>query len=108
MQAKDLANQIFSRKASIAAIGIVALCYIATISSGQVSIDQPGVSVIPAGPAAPDAAAEIDWRIPAMITLITCLAVIVQGLLDYLRPRDKKIINVDLSKIKPPGTENLN
>jgi len=108
MTAKDIANQVFSRKASIAAVGIVALCYIATITSGQVTIDQANVSVMPMSPALPAADSPVDWKIPVMITVIACLAIVAQAILDYFRPRHKKIIDIDISKIKPPSTESLN
>ena len=102
MTAKDFISNIFSRKSSIAAVGIFALCYIATVVPGQVAIDgEKGVSIVPFSPAGPPADSVVDWKIPAEITLIACLAIIVQGGLDYVRPRNKKIIDIDLSKIKP-------
>ena len=99
---KDFISQIFSRKSSIAAIAIFALVYIATVAPGQVAIDgEKGVSIVPFSPAGPPADSVVDWNIPAEITLIACLAIMVQGGMDYFRPRNKKIIDIDLSKIKP-------
>jgi len=115
MTKKDFIAAIFSRKSSIAAVAIVALCYIATITSGgQIALGQAEVeenrnSVVPMSPVLPAAdAPPVDWKIPAMITLIACLAIVAQAILDYFRPRHKKIIDIDLSKIKPPGPESLN
>jgi len=108
MTAKDFISNIFSRKSSIAAIGIIALVYIATVAPGQLSVETAGVSVVPMSPALPAAEQVVDYKIPAEITLIACLAIIVQGLLDCFCPRNKKIIDIDLSKIKPPSPESLN
>ena len=104
MTAKDFINNIFSRKSSIAAIGIFALVYIATVAPGQLSVDTAGVSIVPLSPALPPASNSIDWKIPAEITLIACLAIIVQGLLDYIRPRKFPLIE----KLDPARAENQN
>ncbi|MCJ7779179.1 MAG: hypothetical protein MUP16_12820 [Sedimentisphaerales bacterium] len=85
MTAKDFISQVFSRKSSVAAIGIFALVYIATVSPGQLAIDgQTNISLVPAPAGLP-----ADWKIPVEITLIACLAIIVQGMLDYFRDNNK-------------------
>lgn len=107
----EFISLIFSRKSSIAAIGIIALCFIATIVPGQVALDEnAGVNIVPV-PAAAENEYQIDWKYPAGITLITCLAIVVQGLLDYFRPRNKKYVDVNLGsgvdvELKPPALKN--
>lgn len=70
MNGKDLAKEILSRKFAVAAIGIFALCYIA--SAVPIAVDEEITLESQVD----------DWAIPAMITLITCLAIIMQGVLD--------------------------
>jgi len=108
MATKDFISQVFSRKSSIAVFAIFALGYIGTVSPGQLSVDQAGVTIVPMSPALPPAEQAFDWMITAEITLIACLAIIVQGLLDCFCPRNKKIIDIDLSKINPLSPESLN
>ena len=111
MNAKDFISNVFSRKSSIAAIAIFALVYIATVAPGQLAIDsKAGVSIVPMSPALPAAAEHlVDWKIPAEITLIACLAIICQGVLDYFRPRGRKIeANVSNVELKPPSPESMN
>jgi len=89
MTTKEFISQVFSRKSSVAAIGIFALVYIATVSPGQLAVDgQANISLVPTAAGRP-----VDWKIPAEITLIACLAIIVQGMLDYFQPRAGKVQN---------------
>ena len=105
MNAKDFISNVFSRKSSIAAIGIFALVYIATVVPGQLAVDaQTAVSIVPMSPAGPPITQAVDWKICVEITLITCLAIIVQGLLDYIRPRKFPLIE----KLDPARAENQN
>jgi len=108
MTAKDFISNIFSRKSSIAAVSIIALVYIATVAPGQLSVETAGVTMTPMSPALPPAEQVVDWKIPVEITLIACLAIVCQGVLDFYRPRNKKIIDIDLSKINPLSPESLN
>jgi len=108
MTVKEFIASIFSRKSSVVAVAIVALVYIATVSPGQLSVDAAGVTMTPMSPALPPAEQAVDWKIPAEITLIACLAIFAQAALDYYRPRNKKVIDIDLSKITPPDAESLN
>jgi hypothetical protein len=103
MTAKDFISNIFSRKSSIAAVGIFALVYIATVVPGQLAVDgQVGVSLVPMTSQGPAAGAAVDWKICAEITLITCLAICVQGILDYIRPRGRSLAE----KLNPARPEN--
>jgi len=100
---KELIKAILSRKFAIAMVGIIALCYIAKAQPGQLSVDQAGVTIVPNTPSSPPAEQAVDWKIPAEITLITCLAIIAQGLLDYFKPKDgrEKIDPAMLESAKP-------
>ena len=88
MDVKEFFKQLLSRKFAVALVGILALCYIASISGGQVTVDEKSViSVVPM-PKVPAAAQKIDWlKLVAMaaITVITCLTVCIQGKLDHLK-----------------------
>ncbi len=97
MDKKELLSHIFSRKSSIAAVGITALFVIALVQPGQLSLDENSIISMVPMPKVPAAEQPVDWKIPAEITVITCLAIIVQGLLDYLRPRKRKIVDGDQS-----------
>jgi len=102
---KDLIKAIISRKFAIAMVGIIALVYIATVAPGQLAVDQAGVTIVPMTPAGPPAEQEVDWKIPAEITLITCLTIVVQGMLDYLKPRNGKK-KIDSAMLEPAEPEN--
>jgi len=103
MSAKEFIANVFSRKSSIAAVAIMALCYIAMITNGgQVDIDKAGaVSIVPMSPELPAAGQAVDWKIPAEITLIACMAIVAQAILDYLRPRGGSLIaKLDVADIQ--------
>ena len=102
---KELIKAILSRKFAIAMVGIIALCYIAKAQPGQLSVDQAGVTIVPNTPSSPPAEQAVDWKIPAEITLITCLTIVVQGMLDYLKPRNGKK-KIDSAMLEPAEPEN--
>lgn len=105
MDGKEFVKQLLSRKFAIAGIGILALCWIASIAPGQVALDEnAAVSIVPM-PKVPAAEQPFDYLRLAVIVgiiLITCLTVTIQGRLDYIKLRDKRIFDVDLQKINPP------
>ncbi len=105
MNGKELIKSLVSSKSSIAAIGIFALCWIATVSPGQVALDdQSVVSIMPKVPVAK----QIDWRISLYITIITCLTVTVRGVLEYCRHEKKfETFNILDSNIGAPEMPNI-
>jgi len=106
MDGKELVKQLFSRKFAVALVGIFALCYIASISGGQVTVEEKSVVSIVPMPKIPGPEQQIEWlKLAAMIgvTLISCLTVIIQGRLDRLKMSGNKLIfdKYGLSHISP-------
>lgn len=107
MDGKELFKSVVSSKSSIAAIGIIALCWIATISPGQVAIDENAiVSVVPM-PKGPAAEVPVNWKIPLYVFLITIWTVGVRGVLEYFKQRDgeKKIGPAKLEPAEPGDSD---
>jgi hypothetical protein len=94
MDGKELAKQILSRKFACAFIGIIALCWVASIEPGQLAVDESASISITPTPKLPAGELPFDWirmAVIVAITLITCLTVWIQGGLDS--DKQKRLID---------------